>query len=133
MTISSLLILYISFRLKHFICDFILQTEWMALTKSAPGREGYKALFAHTATHGIGTSLVMLVFAPPLIFLGLIDFVVHSLIDRIKGVLTRKMGWMPKDTFFWWALGADQEMHNLTHLAYIIVVVAFKGGLILSL
>ncbi len=132
MTPVSIIFLYLAFRLKQLICDFILQTEWMALSKSAPGKEGYKALFTHTAIHAIATCLIMLVFAPGLIWLGLADFILHSFIDRTKGVLTRKMGWMPKDTYFWWAMGADQEAHNLTHLAYVIIVVIYSGGVVLS-
>lgn len=131
MTPTLLIALYLSFRLKQLVCDFILQTEWMALNKSAPGVKGYKALIAHTLIHSIATALITIVFAPALIWLALIDFIIHSVIDRTKGVLTRKKGWMPKDTFFWWAMGADQEAHNLTHLAYVIIIVSYKGGLVL--
>lgn len=132
MTPFLVIILYLSFRFKQLICDFLLQTEWMALNKSAPGKEGYKALFTHTSIHGAGTAIVMLVFAPGLVWLGFVDFIIHSLIDRTKGVLVRKRGWTPKDTFFWWAFGIDQEAHSLTHLIYLIVVVIYKGGLVLG-
>lgn len=125
---SSLLILYILFRLKHFICDFLLQTDWMALTKGKPGREGWSALLTHTAIHAIGTLLVTVIFAPALWWLGLVDFVVHSVVDRIKGLFTYRMGWTPKDTVFWWTLGADQEVHNFTHLAYIVIIYGYLAG-----
>lgn len=118
----SLIVLYALFRLKHFVCDFLLQTDWMAHMKGKPGREGYNALFTHTAIHGIGTALVTVIFAPSLWWLGLVDFAVHSVIDRIKGVFTYKMGWTTKDKMFWWTLGADQEAHNFTHFAYIIII-----------
>ncbi len=118
----ALILLYTLFRLKHFACDFLLQTDWMALTKGMPGKEGYSALFTHTAIHGIGTSIVTVIFAPSLCWLGLVDFVVHSVIDRVKGVFTYQKGWTPKDRIFWWTLGADQEAHNFTHFAYMIII-----------
>lgn len=124
----SLIILYLLFRLKHFSCDFLLQTDWMAFAKGKPGREGYRALFIHSAIHALGTLAITLVFAPSLWWLGLVDFVVHSAIDRIKGVFTYNKGWTPKDKMFWWTLGADQEAHNLTHLVYIVIIFAHLAG-----
>ena len=131
MTLITLLILYIVFRFKHFICDFMLQSDWMALNKGAPGREGYHALFSHTVIHSIATLLILLAFSPSLWWLAVVDLVVHSIIDRTKGVLANMRGWTHRDTIFWWAFGADQELHNFTHLVYIVVIVMHKGGLIL--
>lgn len=128
MTPIAILLLYIAFRLKQFLCDFLLQTDWMALTKGMPGAQGYRALFSHTATHGVVTALIMLVFAPSLWWLGPVDFVVHSLVDRFKGILTYQKGWKPADRLFWWSFGMDQEAHNFTHLAYICYIVLALGG-----
>lgn len=124
----SLILLYILFRLKHFICDFLLQTDWMALTKGKPGKEGYSALFTHSAVHAVGTLITTVIFAPALCWLGLVDFVVHSAIDRIKGLYTYKLGLTPSDKMFWWTLGADQEAHNFTHMVYIIIIWMYLGG-----
>lgn len=129
MDFFSLLLLYVLFRLKHFACDFLFQSDWMALTKGKPGREGYRALFTHSAIHGVGTALITLFFAPALWWLGLVDFVVHSIVDRIKGYFTYRQGWTSKDTLFWWTLGADQEAHNFTHLAYIVIIWMYLNGL----
>jgi len=74
----ALIALYLLFRLKHFACDFLFQTDWMALTKGKPGKEGYSALFTHTAIHAVGTVIVTVIFAPALWWLGLVDFVVHA-------------------------------------------------------
>lgn len=131
MSIELILILYIAFRVKHFACDFLFQTDWMALNKGTPGKSGYKPLFFHAGTHAIGTAAIALLFAPAFWWLGPLDFVVHSLIDRIKGLITYKCGWQPSDTVFWWGLGLDQEAHNYTHLIYIIVMVVYSGGVIL--
>ena len=131
MTPASLLVLYIVFRLKHFMCDFMLQTDWMALTKGKPGKEGYQALFSHTLIHALGTLIIMLVFAPNLWWLSLVDFVIHSIVDRLKGIATLKNGWQTKDTMFWWAFGADQELHNFTHIAYVALIFMDLGGVFL--
>lgn len=131
MTLLEMLLLYIVFRIKHFACDFMLQTDWMALTKGKPGKEGYQALFSHTLIHALGTLLIVLAFAPVLWWLALVDFVVHSIVDRLKGLITLKKGWQTNDTLFWWAFGADQELHNFTHLAYIVAILVYKGGILL--
>jgi len=130
MTPAILIFLYIAFRLKHYACDFLLQTDWMALTKGKPGIEGYRALFTHTAIHAAGTLLIVLVFAPTMWWLAPVDFIIHSLIDRTKGLYTFNKNWKPTDTIFWWTFGLDQEAHNATHLIYIIAIVAAKGGVL---
>jgi hypothetical protein len=129
MTLIHLILLYVSFRIKQYASDFLLQSYWMAHTKGRPGKEGYKALFYHTIIHAIGTTLIALVFAPALWWLGVLDFAVHSMVDRIKGILTWERQWSPKDTIFWWTFGLDQEAHNFSHLAYIIIIVAHMGGI----
>ena len=128
MTSLSLLYLYLSFRVKHFSCDFLLQTDWMALTKGKSGKEGYKALVVHAAIHAMGTLIIMLLFVPSLWWLGVVDFFAHAMVDRLKGKITLNKAWQTKDTLFWWAFGADQELHNLTHLAYIVIVFVHLGG-----
>ena len=127
----TLLLLYITFRVKHFVCDFLLQTDWMALTKGKPGKEGYNALLSHTLIHSVGTLIIMLIFAPSLWWLCLVDFAIHGFVDRAKGRITLAQKWTPKDTRFWWAFGLDQELHNLTHIAYIAFVFMHKGGVFL--
>ncbi|MCB9991869.1 MAG: DUF3307 domain-containing protein [Rhodospirillales bacterium] len=129
MTPLTLLSLYIAFRLKQFLCDFVFQTNWMAMTKGMPGPEGYKALASHVAFHGVGTTLVALIFAPSLWWLGLVDVVIHGGIDRIKGLMTYKKGWDYEKKCFWCAFGLDQELHNYTHLGYIVLIVLYLGGI----
>ncbi len=129
MSLPVLLLLYMAFRAKQFACDFLLQTDWMALNKGKPGWEGYKALFYHAGTHAAGSFLIALAFAPSLWWLGLLDFAIHGLVDRVKGVITFKAGWGYHDRMFWWTFGLDQEAHNFTHLAYIVLIVVHAGGL----
>lgn len=127
MTPLSILLLYLAFRAKQFACDFLLQTDWMALNKGKPRIEGYKALLSHCLVHAGGTLVITLVFAPSLWWLALVDFAIHSLIDRFKGILSFERGWKYTDRWFWWSFGLDQEAHNLTHLAYLLIIVAQSG------
>lgn len=129
MPLATLIILYTIFRIKHYTCDFLLQTDWMALNKGLPGKDGYRALFSHTGIHAVGTFLIVLVFAPSLWWLGPLDFVIHSIIDRTKGVYTLKANLKHTDTLFWWTFGLDQEAHNFTHMAYIVLIVVNAGGI----
>jgi hypothetical protein len=128
MTLFTLLLLYLSFRFKQLTCDFFLQSNWMALCKGNPGVEGYKALAAHAAVHAAGTTIIFLIFCPELWWFGAVDFLVHGLVDRLKAIITYDQKWTPSNWKFWWFFGLDQEAHNLTHLAYILLIIAYYGG-----
>jgi len=124
MPLSQIFILYLIFRLKHVLCDFFLQTSWMALEKGKPFKDGgAKALFSHAGIHGLFTFIIMIGFAPSLWWLGPVDFVVHSIIDRIKVKFTDKMGWTYKNDKYWWAFGLDQEAHHITHALFIVAII----------
>lgn len=127
MTPLSILLLYVAFRVKQFACDFLFQTDWMALNKGKPGFEGYKALLSHCLVHAAGTLVVVMIFAPGLWWLALVDFIIHSLIDRFKGILSFEHGWKYTDRWFWWSFGLDQEAHNFTHLAYLLIMITQAG------
>lgn len=103
----------------------------MALNKGKPGMEGYKALVPHIAIHSIGTLVITLIFAPTLWWLSIVDFFVHGLVDRVKGVLGYKKQWGVDNKIFWWVFGIDQEMHNLTHLAYVAFIFMTLNNLVI--
>jgi len=129
MTLFEILCLYLAFRVKQVVCDFFLQTSWMALTKGNPLKEGgARALMAHAGVHALGTLLIVLVAAPRFWWLAIVDFVVHAAIDKFKARINAKYGWTYNDTHYWWAFGIDQEAHNLTHLVYIIILVLSSGA-----
>jgi hypothetical protein len=128
MSLIDILLLYLAFRAKQVICDFFLQPSWMAMVKGYAFKQGgAKALLLHAGIHGIFTLFVVLLFTPQFWWLSLVDFIVHSLIDKGKAMLNNKMGWTYKDNAYWWAFGLDQEAHNLTHLVYIIIMVIGSG------
>lgn len=137
---KAIFTLLILFQLKHFICDYPLQTEYML------GKFSKKFLWpltAHCAVHATATFYIVLWWvwsmpgpwslAAPFL-LGYLDFVVHWTMDLIKAqpvFLGRFKPLTPLDyrfaksvddrralnsnKYFWWSLGLDQMVHHLTH------------------
>lgn len=103
---------------KHYIVDFVLQTDEMVNGK---GIYGNPAGLWHSGQHAIGTFIVtILTIATPIYYLILpaIDFIVHYHIDYIK------MRYGIRDVSkkeFWNQLGLDQLAHYTTYLLMVIV------------
>lgn len=113
--------------IKHFICDFPLQTfPWIFLNK---GRYCHLGGIVHAAIHGIGTALVLSFFLESNIWLfALADFLIHYHVDWFKMKLNHRLGYTATNgNGFWILLGLDQLAHHLTYFA--IVYYAFKSNL----
>lgn len=112
-----------AFLAKHFLADFLLQTNWMAMGKER--QEGWLLpLAAHAAVHGAMTSALFLAVSPSLAWLGVADALVHGSIDRMKSLATRRAQATPRQARFWWLFGADQTLHHLTHVGLAILLAA---------
>src|ERR1700754_4804455 len=71
--------------LKHVIADFFLQNTWMALGKDQ--KTGWALpLVTHCGNHVVLTTVLVLVIEPKLWWIGPVDFVIHLLVDRAKGL-----------------------------------------------
>jgi len=112
-----------AFVLKHLLADFLFQTGWMA-TRKERLHGWFLPLALHAGLHGAITALLFLAVAPSLAWLGLVDTLVHGIIDRTKSHITRRSNLTPQKTGFWWLLGADQTLHHLTHIGLAIVLAA---------
>ena len=116
--------LLVLFQLKHFICDYPLQTQYMLGKMQATG--WIQPLAAHAAVHSLATYIITMYFVGPFtaILFALADFIVHFTVDRIKA--SPKLGgrWNPTQPYFWWALGADQMAHHLTHYLFIYLIIS---------
>jgi hypothetical protein len=113
--------LFVTFVAKHLVADFLLQNGWMAYGKAKA--EGWLVpLSVHAGIHGALTLLIMLVLLPSYWWLGFLDFAVHAIIDRGKALATSSLGLTEKDNPWWWLLGIDHALHDLTHFAYILVI-----------
>lgn len=101
---------------KHFICDGPLQTLAMVGQKSVYG--AWLGIL-HSALHGLGTGLVLTFFSKSIVMLvglAFADFVVHYHIDYFKENIIKYFRWNFKDAKFWWALNADQALHQISYL-----------------
>jgi hypothetical protein len=56
-----------------------------------------------------------------------VDFIVHFLLDRTKGLLTRRWSATPSEPIFWWSMGIDQSLHGLTHFIFALWIAAAHG------
>lgn len=114
MTIEIILLLA-AFGIKHFICDFLLQFDFMVREK---GTYGAKGGMYHAGLHGFFTFAVLIAFYPMMaIWAAILDTVVHYHIDWAKQHLSK--GLTPADRKFWIWLGLDQCLHYLTYIAII--------------
>ena len=111
------------FVVKHLAADFLLQTQWMVAGKDAPAG-WFRPLLAHAAIHAALTAAICLLVLPALVWLALVDFVVHGAIDRAKAVISRRGHLRPTRSAYWWLFGLDQTLHHLTHLAFVIAMAA---------
>ena len=116
----------VAFLIKHFLADFLLQTDWMAAGKDRP-KGWLLPLAAHAGVHGAMTAALFLAVAPPLAWLGLADMLIHGAIDRLKSISTRRKALTPRQTAFWWLFGLDQSLHHLTHIGLAIVLAAAES------
>lgn len=110
---------------KHFICDFVLQSAYQATYK---GVYGHPAGLIHIGIHGLGSAplfLLSAMIAPTLLAAVIaLELLAHYHIDWVKQGLGARMGWTPEDRAFWIAMGADQFLHHATYVAMTLVVVA---------
>jgi hypothetical protein len=115
-------------QLKHFLCDFVLQTPYQFLNK---GKYGHPGGIIHAGLHAVTSIPVFFLITPywPLgvaIVLG--EFAVHYHVDWSKEQTVRRKQWVFPQAEFWWTFGADQIMHQFTYIA-IVAVLAVGAGL----
>lgn len=127
-------LLLVIYQVKHFICDYPLQNRYM-LGKFKPFPQCLLPLAAHAGVHGLATLLIAACVKPEIALLAALgDMLVHGGVDYVKAnpSLGGRFKPLTKDTYanadetaiksntyFWWALGADQTAHHLTH--YVII------------
>ncbi|GJE14383.1 MULTISPECIES: DUF3307 domain-containing protein [Methylobacterium] len=121
--VGAFALLILAFAVKQLGADFLLQSNWMA-----QGKERSSAwlapLCAHTGLHGLGTLLIALMVKPALWWLALADFAIHAAIDRGKALVGRRTGFPATDARFWWLIGTDQFLHQVTHIGLALVLAA---------
>jgi hypothetical protein len=140
-------LLLVVYQIKHFLADYPLQGKFM-LGKFLPFPKFILPLLAHASVHSVFTFLIAWCFKDWhfALALGLGDGIVHFIVDRIKAspelggrfkALTKetytalmapdvkpdeRAAALKSNTYFWWALGADQMAHHLTHYLLIYLI-----------
>jgi hypothetical protein len=105
--------------IKHFLADFVFQTEWMVRGKGSESG-WFTPLLAHAGVHQLFTTTILLFFIEPFVAIsvGVVENWLHITIDRVKASpdLLGRYSRIDKPAF-WNALGADQLAHALTYIA----------------
>ncbi|MEM1285868.1 MAG: DUF3307 domain-containing protein [Pseudomonadota bacterium] len=123
-----LLTILLGLQAKHFLCDYVLQTQWQIHNK---GRYGHPGGLVHSGLHGAGSLVVMGITAasgwaswPIALGLTLADMLLHYHIDWGKMQISKRLDAQPDQLQFWVLIGADQAAHQLTYLgmAYVLVL-----------
>lgn len=120
---TTWLILFLLF-VKHFLADFVWQSETMVLGKRQYGQLGG---LQHSALHGALTYVILMHFLDlqACVMLAIIDAVVHYHVDWAKMNITKN--YTADDKQFWFWVGFDQLLHALTYL-----VIGFVAAVLMS-
>ena len=110
---------------KHIVADFFLQNSWMAIGKDQ--KTGWALpLLAHCLVHLVTALLLIVVVSPRFWFVAFIDFFIHILVDRAKGICASSFGITLESghPWFWTLIGVDQALHHLTGFGLSIFMAA---------
>ena len=119
---AILLGVFLYLHLKHFLCDFPLQTDYQLRTKGIYGHFGG---ISHALLHALATTPVFMLLQPTLgLALAIIttEFLLHYHIDWLKECILKYKRWDEKTRGFWQVFGADQMLHNFTYVGIVAVL-----------
>lgn len=116
-----LLGLLLALQCKHLAADFLFQTRYMLVHK---GTYGHPGGLLHAGVHGtLSLGILMLMGVPPwpALALSAAETLVHYHLDWGKERWNRRRAVTPTDARYWYAVGTDQWLHQLTYLAMAVV------------
>jgi hypothetical protein len=115
--VAALIAVLVILEVKHFLCDYPLQTAYQVKNK---GTYGHPGGIIHSGLHVLGTSTAFLVITPTVAVgaaILLCEFIIHYHIDWTKDNLMRWAEMKPSEGRFWWTIGVDQMLHHLSYVA----------------
>ena len=115
-------------QIKHFVCDFVIQTTYQFSNKGIYGHPGG---LIHAGLHALTSIAVFFVLTPPLaVGVGIVvaEFILHYHIDWLKEQIVKREQWVFPQAEFWWVFGFDQFLHQFTYLG-IVALLAYAVGL----
>lgn len=123
--ITIIFLLMLLLQTKHFVIDFLWQTQDEVMHK---GIYGNKIGAMHSFKHAVATFLIFGMLSPTKsAVLALLDFILHYHIDWAKMNINYKFSLTPKDSKFWNLLGLDQFLHQLTYVLLIYLSIIKWG------
>lgn len=119
-----MLSLFTLFLIKHFLCDFPLQTRYQYSNKGILWHPGG---LLHAFITIAGSAIILLLWGflefEVLGFLLAFEFVIHYFMDWAKVNINEYYDWKPNTSeYYWWLLGFDQLVHMLTYVVMIAVI-----------
>ena len=121
---QEILVLYGLF-VKHAIADLAIQSFRTPGDKSnLRNPKGW----LHAGDHAILTFLVVFLVTLNLtnaIIIGVLDYVLHFLIDYFKTKIIRKYKWTTDQKQYWIAQAIDQILHYSCYLGYVLILIYF--------
>lgn len=109
--------------IKHYLSDFIFQTETIVSKKGSNPRY----LLLHSLHHALASFIVVILFfdlsLAALIFIA--EMLIHTILDWIKANPNLLGRYQPPTTQFFIVFGFDQLLHQLTYLGYAYFLFTF--------
>ncbi len=113
-TIQAALTVFFILQVKHFLADFVWQTDRMVLEK---GIYGARYGIYHSLVQSAGTFIAFAWMHPTVgAITAVFEFLAHYHIDWAKININKRYHYTPQDKQFWFWLGIDQLAHQLTYV-----------------
>ena len=125
--VSTVLVLFGLFQVKHMFADYFMQTAKMLAGR---GQYWHMGRAQHAAIHALGSMIVFVVIGAPTVFVLMVclaEWVVHFHIDWAKAKYSESKSLMPNEAGFWHAFGFDQTLHGLTYVAMVWAWVVYAN------
>ncbi|HEY7979218.1 MAG TPA: DUF3307 domain-containing protein [Rhizomicrobium sp.] len=122
---EPVLLAMLIFQIKHFLCDFVLQTSHQVRTKGIYLHTGG---ITHAGLHMLGSlpAVLILTHAPWLVTgLLLAEFVIHYHTDWAKSKVDGYLRLNDTNSLYWTIFGSDQLIHQLTYLGMVYGALSF--------
>src|SRR5215472_11899112 len=126
LSLQSLPLLVLSalalFQLKHFLCDFVLQTPRQIAAK---GNYGQLPGLVHAGLHATTSlpALLVLTQSAAIVAMAIVgEFLVHYHVDWTKARIDRWGNFSSQSTAYWIVFGFDQLVHQATYLTLVLLL-----------
>jgi len=110
------------FEVKHFVCDFVLQTAYLYRNK---GIYGHRAGFIHAGLHALGSlpAILLIGGTPGLIAMIVIgELLVHYHVDWLKLYIDKHFRLRIDRSTYWLVFGLDQLLHQATYIVILALL-----------